>query len=60
MDASVLASLGGFFIGTYPIFVKSRAVLATNVHPAHVSIIIAMGDSMTAGFAAGPGLAQGS
>lgn len=34
MDASVLASLGGFFIGTYPIFVKSRAVLATNVHPA--------------------------
>ena len=29
----LLASAGGFFIGTYPIFVKTPVVLAANVHP---------------------------
>jgi len=33
-DASALAIAGGFFIGTYPIFVKTPAVLAADVHPA--------------------------
>jgi hypothetical protein len=33
LGADVLAVFGGFFIGTYPIFVKAPSVIAADVHP---------------------------
>ena len=44
--SSALALLGGFFIGTYPIFVKTPTVLAAKAHPAvfqlYKSLLVAL------------------